>query len=93
VLGAWFLVAGCHLPTPAFANEKCVVCHPKAVAGYLKTGMGRSISRSFNQPSGRFRHGFSNSNFAVTRADTVMTQRVERGGRRGISGGVRDRFG
>ncbi len=32
------------------ADSPCAACHPKQVEGYLKTGMGRSLSRSYNQP-------------------------------------------
>ena len=42
--------------------------------------MGRSLSRSYNQPDGSFSHLFSGSRFTVTTTGTGMLQRVERDG-------------
>ena len=60
--------------------EACGVCHPKAVEGYLETGMGRSISRPVDHRSGGFEHAFSGSKFTIKGSDSGMIQRVERDG-------------
>ena len=80
VLGVWTCFAACFPPAPAATIEKCASCHPEAVAGYLKTGMGRSISRPANQLSGRFEHSFSGSAFTIEGSDSGMIQRMERDG-------------
>ena len=62
------------------ADSPCAACHPKQVAGYLETGMGRSVSGSYDQPDGSFSHEFSGSRFTVASSETGMLQRVERDG-------------
>ena len=62
------------------ADSPCVACHPKEVQGYLETGMGRSLSRSYTQPGGTFSHEFSESRFTVATTEQGMLQRVERDG-------------
>ena len=74
--------AGCLLllPTGGGASERCAACHPDEVAAYLRTGMGRSIGRpSALQPSGAYRHGLSETSYAITADSSGMTQRIARG--------------
>lgn len=61
-------------------DAPCGACHPKQVAGYLETGMGRSLSRSHNQPDGAFLHDFSGTRFTVASEETGMLQQVQRDG-------------
>ena len=62
------------------ADSVCASCHPEQVEGYLETGMGRSLSRSYNQPDATFSHEFSGSRFTVTSTRAGTVQRVERDG-------------
>ena len=62
------------------ADAPCAACHPTQVEGYLETGMGRSLSRLYNQPDGAFSHEFSETRFTVASSGTGMLQRVERDG-------------
>lgn len=67
-------------PAPSAEADACGQCHPQEVAGYLETGMGRSIARRAEQPPGAFEHAVSGSSFTVVRSDFGMTQRIERAG-------------
>lgn len=68
------------VPALSAEADACGQCHPQEVAGYLETGMGRSIARRAEQPPGAFEHAVSGSSFTVARSDSGMTQRVERDG-------------
>ena len=68
------------LAETALANDACRDCHPQAVAGYLATGMGNSISRPVHGLKGSFDHELSQSSFSISRTDTGMAQSVQRGG-------------
>ena len=56
-----------------FAASPCLPCHAKEVAGYAKTAMANSLSRSAHQPSGSFIHAFSGTEFSVkSPGDTIQ---------------------
>ena len=76
-LAIWAAAA---VPARSAEADACIQCHPQAVAGYLETGMGRSIARRAEQPSGAFEHAVSGSSFAVERSGARMVQRIERDG-------------
>jgi Tfp pilus assembly protein PilF len=75
----WLLVFVVPLIAAEAANP-CVACHPKEVAAYEKTGMGRSIQRVQRQPNGRFMHAVSGSEFQVTSTPKGMEHTLEREG-------------
>ncbi|HEX4810057.1 MAG TPA: hypothetical protein VH325_14055 [Bryobacteraceae bacterium] len=59
------------------ADQPCVTCHPKEVAGYAKTGMARSlqpIDLSVCPPDGTFKHTFSQTKFFVRSNGSTMSQ-------------------
>src|SRR5688572_9334030 len=62
------------------AAHPCVSCHPKQVAGYQKTGMGRSLQRVARQPGGRFTHALSGSEFQIRSGPEGMVHTLEREG-------------
>ncbi len=65
---------------PLRASEQCRPCHPNEVSEYLRTGMGRSISRpSSAQPSGVYYHGHSGTTFRIELSDGGMVHRIQRG--------------
>ncbi|MBI3473626.1 MAG: hypothetical protein HY013_19905 [Candidatus Solibacter usitatus] len=68
------------LGMPALAAHPCAACHRKQVEGYLRTGMGQSLTRDATQPSGRFFHGKSGSTATITSSTLGMRQRIERAG-------------
>ena len=61
-------------------DSPCAACHPMQVEAYGQTGMGRSLSRSFDQPDATFLHEFSGTRFTITSSAERMLQRVERDG-------------
>jgi hypothetical protein len=64
---------------PAFcAEHPCAGCHPKQVAGYLRSPMARSVSRPVSQPGGSFEHAFSATRFSIRSGAGGLTQRYER---------------
>ena len=66
---------------PLDASEQCQVCHPDEVEAYLRTGMGRSISRPApEQPSGVYYHGHSGTTFDVELSGNGMVHRIRRKG-------------
>ncbi len=64
----------------AQAAGPCVACHPKEVAGYRETGMGRSMSRSVSQPPGRFRRAISKTELTLRSRPQGMIHRLEQDG-------------
>lgn len=62
------------------AASPCATCHPKEAAGYAETGMAQSLTRAVNQPSGKFRHALSDSEFTITVGPRGMLQTLEREG-------------
>src|SRR5216684_4264238 len=74
-------VVGLLLPlVPALAEHPCAACHRKQVEGYLRTGMGKSLTRAATQPSGQFTHRTSSSAATITSSGSGMRQRIERAG-------------
>ena len=76
-LAIWAATA---VPARAAEADVCGQCHPQEVAGYLETGMGRSIGVRAEQPPGALEHALSGSSFAVERSEAGMIQRIERDG-------------
>jgi len=68
----WF--TACYLE----AAKPCAGCHPKEVAGYQKTGMGRSLQRAALQPEGTFTHAVSGSEFQIRSGPDGMVHTLER---------------
>ena len=58
----------------------CAECHPKEVAGFEATPMGRSLGVPPRVPAGKFDHDASGSRFKVEWDGVRMIQHVERGG-------------
>jgi hypothetical protein len=77
------LVIGATAASPAWAIHPCAQCHPKEVAGFAATQMGRSLGRPTREPPGTFVHQASNSRFSIESTDSRMVQRVERDGVKG----------
>jgi hypothetical protein len=63
---------------PVLAAHPCASCHAKEVAGYQKTGMGRSLHRVSRQPAGEFTHAVSGSEFTIRSGPQGMTHTLER---------------
>ena len=57
----------------------CAVCHPREVAGYMRTGMARSLRRGVEGvPNSSFTHRSSQTTFTITHSG--MQQGIERHG-------------
>ena len=69
--------------SPAWSAYPCAQCHPKDVAGFAATQMGRSLGPPTWEPAGSFVHQASNSKFSIDYKDSRMVQRVERDGVKG----------
>ena len=68
---------------PLYASEQCRRCHQEEVETYLRTGMGRSLSRpDSNQPSGMYSHGHSGTTFSIELSDRGMVHGIKRNGNR-----------
>ncbi len=81
--GARTILALCALlaALPINASERCRACHPDEVDAYLRSGMGRSISRpDSRQPTGIYYHGHSGTMFRVELSERGMVHHIERGG-------------
>ena len=65
---------------PARCTIPCAQCHPKEVAGFAATPMGRSLGSPSRQPGGQFTHSFSHTQFSIESGETGMVQRLERNG-------------
>ena len=68
---------------PARPVHPCDQCHPKEVAGFSVTQMGRSLGPPQQEPGATFVQPASKSRFTMEYRDGRMIQRVERGGLRG----------
>ncbi len=77
------LVVMATVASPTWSIHPCAECHPKEVAGFAATQMGRSLGRPTRQPPGSFVHQASNSRFSIESTDSRMIQRVERDGVKG----------
>ncbi len=63
------------------ADQRCITCHPKEVAGYAQTGMAKSLapmSAASPLPDGAFEHQFSKTSFTVHSTGAQMTQELTR---------------
>src|SRR6266542_2665901 len=78
--GLIVLVSSVAVSLTAFAEHPCATCHPQQVENYLRTGMGRSLTRAALQPPGRFVHRASGSTVVITVNSSTMRQRIERNG-------------
>lgn len=77
-----FLFAGLLLilPWPTFSHP-CQSCHPNEVAGFARTGMGRSLHTATPaEPNGEFIHEKSGSHFIIRSSRTGLYQRMIQGG-------------
>ncbi|MGO9269367.1 MAG: hypothetical protein ACLQOO_03755 [Terriglobia bacterium] len=81
VLAALIMLATAALP--AWSIHPCAQCHPKEVAGFAVTQMGRSLGRPTREPPRSFVHQASKSRFSIESTDSRMVQRVERDGIKG----------
>jgi hypothetical protein len=72
----WFSAGVCYLE----AAHPCAGCHATEVAGYQKTGMGRSLQRAVIQPNGSFTHAVSGSEFRIRSGPDGMVHTLEREG-------------
>ena len=76
-----FLLGALWATLPVDASEQCRACHQDEVEAYLRTGMGRSLSRpASGQPSGVYFHGHSGTTFNVELSDQGMVHRIQREG-------------
>src|SRR5215467_2025989 len=66
------------------AQEQCRTCHPREVAAFEASPMGRSVGRPEVATASRLHHQASNSTIIVRRRGLEMEHRVER---RGVSAG------
>ncbi len=63
------------------AAEECRPCHPQEVSEYLRTGMGRSITRpSSDHQTGVYFHGHSATTFRTEQPGGKLLQTISRGG-------------
>lgn len=60
------------------APNRCATCHPKQVAGFASTGMGKSLAQIRSQPGGKFRHALSGSELTIRVGLEGMVQTLER---------------
>lgn len=78
VVTVWALVATAALP--AWCVHPCAKCHPNEVAGYAATQMGQSFGPPTRQPSGKFLHSLSKTQFVIESSDVAMIQQLGRNG-------------
>src|SRR6058998_607026 len=64
------------LAPPATCLPVCAPCHPKQVKGFSETGMGNSLGRPRNHPSGTVTHPLSGSRFTVISTSSGMRHRM-----------------
>jgi hypothetical protein len=57
----------------------CASCHPKETAGFLKSGMARSLAPATNIPDGSFTHTPSSTRFTVRSTSDGIWQSLEHG--------------
>ena len=67
------------LPCTGFSHP-CQSCHPQEVAGYARTGMGRSLHAAVTERDGDFVHAKSGSHFLIRSTRAGVFQRMEQGG-------------
>jgi len=65
---------------PGWCDHPCAQCHPKEVAGYAATQMAHSLGRPAPQPSGKYFHPLSKTQFTIESNSSRMVQRMERDG-------------
>ncbi len=59
--------------------DRCAACHSRAVEGYQRSGMARSLSRPLKTPSGAFMHAASGARLQVRPGPSGPRLRIERG--------------
>lgn len=64
------------------AQARCATCHPREVAAFEQSSMGRSVSTDAPQPDGRVEHKLSHSTVTITHRGQQMVQRLDAGGLR-----------
>lgn len=65
---------------PGWCDHPCAQCHPQEVAGYATTQMAHSLGHPTPQPSGKYFHALSKSQFTIECNNSRMVQRMERDG-------------
>jgi len=50
---------------PAWGAHPCAECHAKEVAGFSATQMGQSLGRPGREPSGKYFHAPSKTQFTI----------------------------
>ena len=75
----WCIVALAALTVSGQAQEPCRACHPREVAAFASSPMGRSVGKAAAQTAGRVTHKASNSTLVVEYNGSEMQHRVERG--------------
>lgn len=76
----WWMVALAALALSGLAQEPCGTCHPREVAAFVSSLMGRSVGKAAIQTTGRIPHKASNSILIIEHNGSDMRHRVERGG-------------
>lgn len=61
------------------AEEVCAPCHPKQVAAFRESPMGRAISKPVDLAA-KFTHAVSGTRFSIASSDGITQQTAERGG-------------
>lgn len=65
---------------PALGAHPCAECHPKEVAGYAATQMAHSLGHPGSEPSGKYFHATSKTQFTIQVSHGRMVQGMARGG-------------
>ncbi len=65
---------------PAWGGHPCAECHAKEVAGFAATQMGQSLGHPGREPSGKYFHAPSKTQFTIQVNHGQMIQRMERDG-------------
>src|ERR1700730_3536832 len=75
-----WLAAVTILALAGHAQEQCRACHPREVAAFESSPMGRSIAKPAVDTSGLLYHKVSDSTISIRRHGPEMEHRVERHG-------------
>ncbi len=57
---------------PGWCDHPCAQCHAKEVAGYAATQMAHSLGRPTPQPSGKYFHSLSKTQFIIESDNSRM---------------------
>ena len=76
----WWVVVLSVAALSGRAQELCRTCHPREVAAFESSPMGRSVGKAAIQKTGRVSHKASNSTLIIERSGPEVRHRVDRGG-------------